>query len=135
MRSLQILEFCSLPILLALSQGIQHATGLESLMISDCKRFTSIPEWINNLKSLQILSISACPSLKSLPEGMRYLTSLDKIEIKDCPTLQQRCQKHIGQDWPKIAHIPNLVLQQSFDQDASRSFTCLGTYLNDASHI
>ncbi|PON64465.1 LRR domain containing protein [Trema orientale] len=64
LRSLQILEFFSLPKLLALPQGIQHATGLESLVISDCKRFTSIPEWINNLKSLQILSILACPTLK-----------------------------------------------------------------------
>ncbi|KAK9921778.1 hypothetical protein M0R45_030274 [Rubus argutus] len=46
----------------------------------------------------------------SLPEGMDRLTALRDLKIKDCTELQRRCKRDTGEDWPKIAHIPNLSI-------------------------
>ena len=60
------------------------------------------------LASLQIFGIGKCPKLLSLPEEMRHLTSLTRLMISGCPTLEERCNPETGEDWPKIAHIPNV---------------------------
>ncbi|XP_016652641.1 PREDICTED: putative disease resistance protein RGA1 [Prunus mume] len=69
-----------------------------------------LEEGIGNLKSLQFLSILNCPKLASLPEGLRCLASLKRLTIVDCPILKQRCQKETGEDWSKIAHIPDICI-------------------------
>ncbi|KAM3326868.1 hypothetical protein P3S67_001994 [Capsicum chacoense] len=47
--------------------------------------------------------------LTSLPEGMRSLTALQRLNISWCSSiLKQRCKKEVGEDWPKIAHIPSV---------------------------
>jgi hypothetical protein len=38
---------------------------------------------------------------------MHCLTSLRHLTIARCPRLEERCKEEIGEDWPKIAHIPN----------------------------
>jgi hypothetical protein len=75
-----------------------------------CYFLTAIPEWIQNYTSLQEFEISGCRSLTSLPEGMRSLTSLQRLKIDSCRNLLKRCEREVGEDWPKIAHIPNLEL-------------------------
>jgi Leucine-rich repeat (LRR) protein len=111
LKSLLSLEFSLLPKLVFLPLGLQHATTLQSLTIYYCENLTAIPEWIHNCTSLQKLEIDDCASLTSLPEGIRSLTSLQRLKIEKCPTLLRRCEREVGEDWAKIAHIPDLRLK------------------------
>ncbi|GMN73403.1 hypothetical protein TIFTF001_055719 [Ficus carica] len=67
--------------------------------------------------SLQALGIGECPKLSSLPEGMQPLTSLTHLAIWDCKTLEERCKREVGEDWPMIAHVPNLEIGSSSVDD------------------
>ena len=51
-----------------------------------------------------------CPRLSSLPEGVAHLTTLRELEIVRCPNLRRSCERNVGKDWPKIAHIPLVKL-------------------------
>ncbi|XP_062175504.1 putative disease resistance protein RGA4 [Alnus glutinosa] len=122
LTSLLSLRFSRLPKLVSLPSGLQHATTLQKLEIVECESLTAIPEWIHNCKSLQVLEIGDCLNLASLPEGMHRLTSLQKLTIEDCPILFQRYNRDTGKDWAKIAHIPELDLQQ-LPQESENSST------------
>ncbi|KAL4600971.1 hypothetical protein ACB092_11G238400 [Castanea dentata] len=87
--------------------------GLKIIEITDCPNLTTIPEWICNFTSLQSLYRQWCPNLASLPEGMPK--SLSTLLILNCPKLLERCKREKGEDWPKIAHIPNLDIYLSED--------------------
>lgn len=66
-----------------------------------------------HLTSLSKLSISMCPQIQSLPEeGLPY--SVTFLSIRGCPSLNQRCQRDRGADWPKIAHIPHIAIEDKF---------------------
>jgi Leucine-rich repeat (LRR) protein len=112
LKRLFSLSFSSLPKMVSLPLGLQHVTTLQKLTISSCYSLTAIPEWIQNCTSLQEFEISRCSSLTSLPEGMRSLMSLQLLKIHRCPNLLKRCEREVGEDWPKIAHIPNLEFRE-----------------------
>ncbi|KAL4616244.1 hypothetical protein ACB092_07G185000 [Castanea dentata] len=108
LTSLRSLAFKELPKLESLPASLQHLTNLQDLYIVDCPSLTILPEWISKLTSLETLGIRGCPNLASLPDGLQCLSSLQRLKIEDCPHLEKRCEKGTGEDWSKIAHIPNI---------------------------
>ncbi|KAG9441690.1 hypothetical protein H6P81_017544 [Aristolochia fimbriata] len=73
-------------------------------------------EWTRrNLASLQSLELRSCPKLASLPEkGLPR--SLRSCKVDWCPLLTERCKKEAGEDWHKIAHIPEVSIEYCLDQ-------------------
>ncbi|XP_034888603.1 putative disease resistance protein RGA4 [Populus alba] len=95
----------------SLSEGVRHLTALEDLKLEGCPKLNSLPKSIQHLTSLQSLRIWNCEGLASLPNQIGYLTSLQSLYIRGCPKLKKRCEKDLGKDWPKIAHIPSIDIR------------------------
>lgn len=93
-----------------LSEGLQHLTTLTRLVVALCPEMVTLPFGIQNLHSLQSLVIWNCPRLQSLPAGIMETKNLQALRIVYCPELAKRCEKEIGEDWNKIAHIPNVYI-------------------------
>jgi len=66
-------------------------------------------------ESLQTFIIEKCPNIEEMPECISNLKKLQNLEIIDCPRLSKRCQEGTGEDWPNIAHIPKIKV----DDDVS----------------
>ncbi|KAJ9545760.1 hypothetical protein OSB04_025467 [Centaurea solstitialis] len=81
---------------------------LEELTLFEVPGVVSLP---NNLPKLTRLRIYDCPEVHSLPNGLKELTSLTII---GCEKLKRRCEKENGEDWPKISHVSNLLLQDNW---------------------
>ncbi|KAL9381287.1 hypothetical protein Peur_026944 [Populus x canadensis] len=108
------------PKLNSFSEGIQHLTSLKSLKITGCEELPSLPNQIEYLKSLSCLEIKQCPNLMCLPEGLQSLNMLRDLIIIDCPNLERRCKEEGGEDWPKIAHVPNIHINDRIIQSSYR---------------
>ncbi|KAK9007743.1 hypothetical protein V6N11_074661 [Hibiscus sabdariffa] len=109
----------------SLTESIQHLSSLRRLRIRHCERLSGLPNEIQHLTSLSQLSIEFCPNMLSLPQGVRSLTALQTLNIVGCPHLERRCKKEGGEDWPIIAHIPNIQIP-SFSEFNGRhaDWTC-----------
>ena len=110
--SLKSLSTKEIKDLISLPEGLQHLSTLQTLTIRGCSSLATLPDWIGSLTSLSNLSIKYCPELRSLPEEMRSLRHLHTLEIYRCPYLYERCQKETGEDWPKISHIPEIIIRR-----------------------
>jgi len=83
-------------------------TTLRHLRIENVKSLVSLPRELRHAPALQSLAIGYCPSLVSLPEWIADLPSFQTLKKYGCPRLEERCEEGTGEDWPKIAHIPNI---------------------------
>ncbi|XP_070683221.1 putative disease resistance protein RGA3 isoform X1 [Malus domestica] len=68
---------------------------------------------ISIMPCLSSLQISDCDYIKTLPDFL-CKTPLHDLIIKDCPMLSERCEQSNGEEWPKISHIPNIKISQSW---------------------
>jgi hypothetical protein len=91
--------------------GLCGLSSLSQLWIENCDKFTSLSEGVRHLTALEDLELVGCPELNSLPESIQHLTSLQYLSIWGCPNLKKRYKKDLGEDWPKIAHIPHISIR------------------------
>lgn len=84
--------------------------SLQKIFIEICDNLKAFPEQVHHLQSLRHIKILHCPDLESLPDALRCLTNSQTLRISHCHLLRKRCQIEIGQDWPNIAHIPNIIV-------------------------
>ncbi|KAH0642816.1 hypothetical protein KY289_033790 [Solanum tuberosum] len=111
LKDLTISEFKNLK---KLPTSLATLNALKSLKIECCGALESLPEeGLEGLTSLTELSLQYCEMLKYLPEGLQHLTALTSLTVEGCPEVEKRCEKGIGEDWHKIAHIPNLHIRPS----------------------
>ncbi|KAI8019693.1 putative disease resistance protein RGA3 [Camellia lanceoleosa] len=100
---------------------LRNLTLLESLVIEYCYELKVFPGDLASLVTLKSLKIERCPKLESLPEeGLRGLESLQSLHIIDCRELKRRCEKGKGEDWYKIAHIPEITVEKSSSAEGER---------------
>ncbi|KAL1075769.1 hypothetical protein V6Z11_D11G387400 [Gossypium hirsutum] len=93
-------------------QIFQDHTSLRLLWLENIPKCRHLPERLQHLTNLQQLYLVNLPNLTSLPDEMCCLTCLEYLQIQEIPLLEERCRKDIGADWQKIAHIPNIRLDQ-----------------------
>ncbi|CAL5327782.1 unnamed protein product [Camellia sinensis] len=103
---------------------LRNLTLLESLVIENCHQLKLLPRDLASLVTLKSLKIERCPKLESLPEeGLRGLESLQSLHIIDCCELERRCEEGKGEDWYKIAHIPEITIEGEYTQDLESSLS------------
>jgi Leucine-rich repeat (LRR) protein len=117
LTSLKYLGFYKLPdkkfqdIEIFFKDDFNYLPFLENITFMDCKDLKALPDWICNLSSLQHIKLLDCECLVSLPEGMPSLAKLQTLQIIGCPGLMEECATQTSATWPKIAHIPNIILK------------------------
>ncbi|KAK2652117.1 hypothetical protein Ddye_011973 [Dipteronia dyeriana] len=95
------------------------ANTLQWLAIKNCPNMEGLPsEPLQILKSLEVLEILNCPKFSSFPEDMHGLTTMRELKVRDCSDLSKRCKRDIGEDWPKINHIPRIELDGKDDPES-----------------
>ncbi|CAK8560224.1 unnamed protein product [Lathyrus sativus] len=90
---------------------LNYLPVLRRIKFWNCSSLKTLPDWMCNLSSLQHITILECMPLASLPKGMPRLTKLQTLEIIACPLLVKECETETSATWPKIAHIPNIILK------------------------
>ncbi|GAU37307.1 hypothetical protein TSUD_354630 [Trifolium subterraneum] len=117
LTSLEELVLNSLPsqtfqeIEILFKDNLNYLPSLQCVQFWHCSDLKALPDWICNLSSLEYIGIKFCENLASLPEGMPRLANLQALDIIQCPLLIEECETQTSATWPKIAHIPNLVLK------------------------
>ena len=84
-------------------------TSLTSLHIGNFQNLESMASLpLPTLISLEHLCISDCPKLQQFLPKEGLPATLGWLQIRDCPIIEKRCLKGRGEDWPRIAHIPDI---------------------------
>ncbi|GAU24714.1 hypothetical protein TSUD_355430 [Trifolium subterraneum] len=98
----QVIEF---------KDDINYLPSLQNITFKVCIDLKALPDWICNISSLQHIKIVYCTNLSLLPERMPHLTNLRTLEIIDSPLLVEECRTKTSATWPKISHIPNIIIK------------------------
>ncbi|KEH26195.1 NBS-LRR type disease resistance protein [Medicago truncatula] len=93
-----------------LQTSFSSIPSLQKLSLAYFPSVTSLPDWLGAMTSLQTLEIFNFPKLSSLPDNFQQLRNLQMIRFDDCPKLEKRLKIGKGEDWHKIAHIPEFRL-------------------------
>ncbi|CAJ2664717.1 unnamed protein product [Trifolium pratense] len=93
---------------------LNYLPSLQYIMFRFCHDLKALPDWICTLPSLQYIDIESCENLDSLPEGMPRLAKLQTLNILECSLLIDECKTRTSATWPKIAHIPNIILKRDW---------------------
>ncbi|KAI7987407.1 putative disease resistance protein RGA4 [Camellia lanceoleosa] len=105
---------------------------LKSLKIKGCPKLESLPEeGLRGLESLQSLEICSCRNIASLPVSIQSLTKLQSIDIQFCDELERQCEEGKGEDWYKIAHIPQVTFTVVCDSSFAR---CIISWFTAVTH-
>ncbi|CAN1187484.1 Putative disease resistance protein RGA4 [Linum perenne] len=96
-----------------------HCTlpSLHSLRVKGVPKLASLPEWLQHSSGLQDLTIQECDNLKCLPSWLTKLTALKSLSLLECSLLSGRCSGTAAEDWPNIAHIPNISTDTTWIQE------------------
>ncbi|KAK7852122.1 putative disease resistance protein rga4, partial [Quercus suber] len=104
-------------------EGLQPHPNLKLLKLYSYMG-VRIPSWISSLTNLGHFDLYYNKRLQHLPPlnqlpflKIRNLTSLKELEIWGCPLLGQRCKRQIGEDWPFIAHVPRVYVDNQMIQN------------------
>ena len=65
-----------------LPSSIEFLTGLEALILRDCKKFVLLPSTVCSLKSLMTMDLSKCPKFVNLPENFGNLKHLYSLGLE-----------------------------------------------------
>jgi Leucine-rich repeat (LRR) protein len=87
------------------TKGLQHLTALEELEIWNCPKLECMSE--DGLPaSLSTLRIMSCPKFECMSkDGLP--ASLSTLIISGSPLLEKELERKEGEEWVKIAHVPN----------------------------
>ncbi|KAH9681543.1 putative disease resistance protein [Citrus sinensis] len=95
-------------------KGVILPTSLTWIRISDFPKLERLSsKGFHYLVSLESLEVFSCPNFTSFPEA-GFPSSLLSLKIIGCPLLGNKCRKDKGQEWPKIAYIPYVVIDPKF---------------------
>ncbi|XP_034705128.1 putative disease resistance protein At3g14460 [Vitis riparia] len=81
-------------------------TSLEIRNFQNLESMASLP--LPTLISLEHLYISDCPKLQQFLPKEGLPATLGRLQIQGCPIIEKRCLKGRGEDWPHVAHIPDI---------------------------
>ena len=91
--------------------------SLTTLRLGNLRNLKSIASMdLQSLISLKTLELYNCPELRSFVPKEGLLPTLARLVIWECPILKKRCLKDKGKDWPKIAHIPYVEIDDIVQQ-------------------
>ncbi|KAL1547874.1 putative disease resistance protein RGA1 [Salvia divinorum] len=103
LHNLERIELSNLPKMVCLSQALQHLSALKFLYLTNLSKLESFPDQLPSLHKLGIIHCRKIVSVPALPNAI-------ELSIGECPQLERRCQRGIGEDWHKIAHIRRLQI-------------------------
>ncbi|KAI4327492.1 hypothetical protein L6164_019945 [Bauhinia variegata] len=87
------LDYCNI---VELPAGFTDIVCLKKLCITNCHKFSALPEGIGKLVNLESLRLSCCSDIEDLPDSIRSLGKLNFLDISDCISLS-KLPEHIGE--------------------------------------